>query len=473
PLEYPAAVVWPESVEQIQAILRVARAHHAPIIPYGAGSGVTGGTVPDSQSLIVDTKRLNQILKIDAEHLQLEAQVGILGEILERRLAHHNLTLGHSPSSINCSTLGGWLATRSAGQLSTRYGKIEDNILSLRAILADGSIFDTTQIQEFLPGLDAPSLLVGSEGTAGILVDAQLRLFPAPASRSFRGISYPNTSGGLEAIRQIMATGIRPAAVRLYDPIDTLFVGSGKTDSSKDNSSHSFLKDMLSGSGGLGRWVFRRFLQNHTLVNRLSPFLPGGALLILSFEGEPEQVNAEVEDCLDIAKRCGGKDLGDRPGKTWWERRHAVSYKQSPVIDRGAFVDTMEVAATWDKLERLHRHVRRAISKEAIVLAHFSHAYASGCAIYFTFIFPACGFETTRKRYLRIWDRGLRAALRVGGTISHHHGVGMLKKKYALQERTGELNLLSRLTEAFDPDRRMNPARRLDTVSRDHSSSWL
>ena len=217
----PDCVVWPESEAAIAAVVRFCVDHKVPVVPYGAGSGVCGGTLPLHGGVVVDVKRVGEpAFSIDRESLTVTAPAGLNGQHLEDRLETAGFTLGHFPSSIMCSTVGGWLAARSAGQFSSRYGKIEDMVVSLRVVLPDGSLLDTADRAPGEP--DWNQLLIGSEGTLGVITAATLRIHPAPASRSLRGFRFLHLNDALRAMRLVMQAGLRPMVLRLYDPFDSM-----------------------------------------------------------------------------------------------------------------------------------------------------------------------------------------------------------------------------------------------------------
>jgi alkyldihydroxyacetonephosphate synthase len=211
----PDVVVWPETVDEVREIVHIARRMGVPIVPYGAGSGVCGGAVPIRGGITLDMKRMDRIVEVDAEGLTVTAEAGINGERLERALAARGLTLGHFPSSIYCSTLGGWLAARSAGQMSTKYGKIEDMALSVTAVTGRGDVVTTGRHGRAHAGPDFTQLVIGSEGTLGVIVQGKLRVRPAPEVRHLRGFEFARVPAGLEGIRRVLQRGLKPAVVRL------------------------------------------------------------------------------------------------------------------------------------------------------------------------------------------------------------------------------------------------------------------
>jgi alkyldihydroxyacetonephosphate synthase len=455
----PDVVVWPESAAEVAAIVAIARQLGVPIVPYGAGSGVCGGAVPIRGGITVDTKRMDRVLDIDTERLTVSAECGINGERLERALARRGVTLGHFPSSIYCSTLGGWLAARSAGQMSTRYGKIEDMALSVTAVTGRGDTITTGRLGRAGAGPDWTQLLIGSEGTLAILTRATLRIRPAPEVQLLRGFAVRRVTAGLEAIRRVLQRGLRPAVVRLYDEFDSWMALRGGHGGEAERPATTGALPSLTGDPAE--------VQDDGLLGRLRALRPRalqraqgrGCLLIVGCEGARPRAEAEARLVFAELERAGAKDLGEEPGHNWLRRRYAVSYNMSKMFAAGAFVDTMEVAATWERLIDLYDGVRAALSRHAFVMAHFSHAYAEGCSIYFTFAGHAPSRAAAERKYDALWRDGLAAATRAGGTISHHHGVGLMKGPAMADEHRESMALYEALKRAFDPDGILNPGK--------------
>jgi alkyldihydroxyacetonephosphate synthase len=438
----PDLIVWPAAAAEVQAVVRLCRQHGVPLYPFGAGSGVCGGAAPHG-GVVLDLKRMRDV-HIDREAMTVTFQPGILGAHLERALLREGLTLGHFPSSIMCSTGGGWLATRGAGQCSTRYGKIEDMVRAGEVVLGTGEVVTLST--------DTPDLLqliVGSEGTLGIIVSATCVVRPAPAVRRMRGFSFPWVASACQGIRRLLQSGLRPAVVRLYDELDTLISGQrghaggplperalvsaqrpprhapeelgpdegGGQELTLDEVLDMVRPDVRRAGKGLERWLVSRALGRPGLINRLAervvPRLSPGCRLILGFEGEEALTAAEERAALAELQQAGGRDLGPGPGEHWLRHRYDI------------------------------------------------HAYPDGCSIYFTFAGRRTGGDLAadQARYDALWQAALSAVVRAGGTISHHHGIGRLKARFMEDEHGPGMGLLLALKRALDPDNILNPGK--------------
>jgi alkyldihydroxyacetonephosphate synthase len=476
PFRRPDAVVRPRSTEEVAKVVRLANERGFAVVPWGAGSGVCGGTVAVRGGVALDLKGLGRIVKIDARSLLVETEAGVNGQHLEDALAAEGLTLGHFPSSIYCSTVGGWLAARGAGQLSTKYGKIEDHVLSLEVVLPTGEVIETTRTPRAAMGPDWNQLFVGSEGTLGVITRAVLGAREAPAERRFRAYDFKGVRPALEAIRVTLRRGARPAAVRLYDELDTLLVG-GEGDARPAageaeegiapwwplsvtglSQLGGFLASLPHEAAKLGK---KALLARPELANRIVRAIPNArCLLILTFEGDPALVSAEERIAHEACVQQEGRDRGPEPAERWWRNRYAVSFKQSEAYKMGGFVDTMEVATTWDRIWDLYQAMREALSPHVVVLAHFSHAYPEGASIYFTCAARLEDPASARALYARMWEVGMKTAVAHRAAISHHHGIGLLKADALRASMKPELfGAFERVKHALDPRNVLNPGK--------------
>ncbi len=448
----PALIVWPESVDDVRALVRFAREEGAPLVPFGAGSGVCGGVEPEPRAIVVDLKRMRDY-RIDAEAPLIDVGPGAMGITLEEEIQREGYTIGHFPSSILCSTVGGWVAARGAGQCSGLYGKIEDMVVSLECVLGDGEV---VELRRRRSGADLTPLMIGSEGTLGVITRAKLRLHPAPRARAYSAFSFKDIAAGWNALRELFQNGLRPAVSRLYDPIDSALMRQGSVRSGGGSRRRK--------SGGRSRAlaaVLRSALRVPAALNAVIEAaegnLLGGSTLVLVFEGTDDEVHADSERAEELCRQLGAVTLGEGPARTWFQHRYSVSYRQSPVFRMGAFSDTMEVAAPWACLDQLYDDVRRALGRHVLVMAHLSHAYPDGCSIYFTFSGVGRDDADAARIYERAWRDALGAAIGAGGTLSHHHGVGRSKAPRLGEELGLGVDVIRRIMRACDPSGIMNP----------------
>ncbi|HEV3408155.1 MAG TPA: FAD-binding oxidoreductase, partial [Gaiellaceae bacterium] len=221
PLGRPEVVVVPTSEEAVTGVLEVANRRGVPVVPWGGGSGSQGGAVPTEGGIVLDLRALDRIVEIDEESLSVTAEAGVNGRRLEGELNERGLMLPHYPASADLATVGGYVAARGSGVLSTRYGKIEDLVLSLRVVVPTGEVIDTVRVPRHAVGPELTQLFVGSEGTLGVVTRATLQLAPLPAARRFEAVSFPSVAVGVGAVRGAIARGLRPSVVRLYDEVAT------------------------------------------------------------------------------------------------------------------------------------------------------------------------------------------------------------------------------------------------------------
>jgi alkyldihydroxyacetonephosphate synthase len=465
----PAGIVWPTSTEEVAAIVRWAHDHETPIVPFGAGSGVCAGVLPHERIIVMDLKRMTRWRSFDEDARTLDVESGQMGLPLEEDLQRRGFTLGHFPSSILCSTVGGWVAARSAGQCSGLYGKIEDMVLALECVTGTGEV---VTLRHRSSGPNLIPLVVGSEGTMAIVTSSLLRLHPKPRARAFAGFSFPSTEHGWEAMRALFQAGLRPAVSRLYDPFDAMLARRGSV--KKDGADSG-------GTPGLGAAALRSLLRRPGAINELlegsfGSKLLGGSLVVLIFEGEGDAPQRDLEQARALFATMRATYEGEGPARKWLLHRYSVSYRQAPVFAAGLFSDTMEVAAPWSKLRALYDGVRRSLGEHVFVMAHLSHAYPDGCCIYFSFAGTAAkgagvpgsaGWdERCEITYDRAWKAAMRAAIEAGGTLAHHHGVGRSKAPRMTTELgAGGVEAVRALMRAFDPKGILNPGNLLPPSS--------
>ena len=412
-------IVFPSNVDEVSEVLAIANKMKIPVTPVGGGAGTCGGTVPIYGGMQLDLKRLNRIGEIDHESMLVRVEAGVVGIDLEEEVNRFGYTTGHTPTSLRASNVGGFVATRSGGSMSSLYGKIEDLTLGLEVVLPDGSIVTTKAVPRHSVGPDLLQLFIGSEGTLGVITEATLRLFPIPEERRFRSVSFPDVHSGLEAIRKIFREGILPSVVRLYDPEDAAFSFSMHFE-----------------------------------------FEEGYCMLLLAFDGDAKKVEIDEARSLELCLAEGGTDQEEGPSKRWWEHRYDMYYPTRIKTAGFTVVDTIDVVATYDKLENIYSAMKEAMeAHEAIVLCHFSHMYQNGGSFYMIFYSSQPTAEEAWEIYTRIWDDGVAACHREGGAMSHQHGVGLTRSTYTEDELGSSFSVLKKIKEVLDPNGIMNPGK--------------
>ncbi|MCC6215263.1 MAG: FAD-binding oxidoreductase [Polyangiaceae bacterium] len=449
----PAAVAWPSTTAEVRRVLEWAREEGARLVPFGAGSGVCGAILPDRSTLVVDLKRMRH-RRVDRERMTLDAGPGVMGYELEEDLAREGLTVGHFPSSILCSTVGGWVAARGAGQCSGRYGKIEDMVVDLETVTGGGEL---AELRRRRSGPSLVPLWIGSEGTLGVITRVGLRLHAAPPARGFAAWSFPTVEAGWEAMRALFQAGLRPAVARLYDAIDSAMMGGGHGGRRPARAPRASRPAWARLQASIARRALRLPRALNHAIEASEGWLLGGCTLVLLFEGTEAECAADRARAAELCRAGEGRDLGEDPARRWLARRYAISYHQAPVFRLGAFSDTMEVSAPWSRLGALYHGVRRALGEHVLVMAHLSHAYPDGCSIYFTFTGAGRTDDEALGVYDRAWAAALDAAVAAGGTLSHHHGVGR-SKAARLRAELGDsgVELFAALRRIVDPARVLN-----------------
>ena len=423
--EVPAmasAVARPVTAAETAAVLAVCHDARIPVTAMGGRSGVCGNSVPVFGGVLLDLTALQGVVAVDDDSLQVDVRAGTFGNSLESTLRDdHQLTLGHWPQSVELSTVGGWLACRSAGQYSTRYGKIEDMVIGLEVALADGRIIHTGgAAPRSATGPDLTQLFVGSEGTLGVITEARLRVHPAPATDRRRAFGFSSFDEGLAASRRILRRGATPAVLRLYDTTE-----SGRTFGTS-----------------------------------------GAHVLIVLDEGDPELIGAVLAVVDDECKAA--IRLDDALVQLWLDHRNDISILEA-VVRAGLTVDTIEIAARWAALPGLYEEVIAALvamEGTLVASAHQSHAYTNGACLYFTFAGRVASdgaagtvANAADSYYRRAWDLVMSVTIAHGGTISHHHGIGLNRGRHLTRALGPAFEVLVAMKHALDPRGVLNPGK--------------
>jgi alkyldihydroxyacetonephosphate synthase len=443
---FPDAVSYPNSDEDVRSLMTFARQAGASLIPYGGGTSVVGHVNPRSQSppcLTVDLSRMNQLLDLDHASQLATFEAGVRGPDLEAQLAKHGYTLGHYPQSFELSTLGGWIATRSSGQQSLYYGRIEDHFAGGHVEALDDS-WDIPPFPASAAGPDLRHFLLGSEGRLGIITRATLRVRPIPEIEQFHAVFFRDWSSGVEAVRDLAQTGIDLSMLRLSDEVETQTTLA------------------LAGRERLVSFA------DHGL--RLLGHGNQRCLLLFGVTGTRRETRVAQRSAKAIVRNYGGLHTGTLIGEMWKKSRFHTPYLRNTLWELGYALDTVETATTWSRvpetLESICSAIRSGLEtagERVFTFAHLSHIYRHGASIYVTYLFRrATTPEETLSRWKILKALASEAIVTNGGTISHQHGVGLDHAEYLHAEK-GPLGmkLLSSAFQSADADMVMNPGKLL------------
>jgi len=408
---FPEVVVYPHDEDEVARLLAWATENKISVTPWGAGSAVTGAPLPLTGGITVDMSGMDQILSVDETNLMVTVQAGTMGGSLEEELNRRGFTLNHSPQSLGISTVGGWVATRSTGQFSSRYGGIEDLIISLTVVLSSGEIVKTKPTVRPAMGPDWRQLFLGAEGTLGIVTEITLKIFPISNHRLFEAVEFDSVLSGLGVMQRIMQSGLAPFLIRFYD---------------QDESRH--------------------LLRDETYAR---------CVMFLGFEGLEGVATAEYEAAMEICRSADGTALGQDLVLGWMERRFDFSAVENIQNNPSGVAETIEVAHFWDGIYETYAGLKKAMAPYVDqVLAHFSHAYPQGTSLYIILL-GAKGVEKdaaeAEETLRRIWKTASEVALQTGAATAHHHGTGIVRLPVVREELGSSMKLLERVKHSLDP----------------------
>lgn len=443
------AVAKPETESQVEDALGFADKHEMTVIPYGGGTSVVGHLeVPDTgrPAMCIDLQRCSRLHHLDTENHLAEFDPGVNGPGLEAALKAHGYTLGHYPQSFDYSTLGGWVVTRSSGQQSLYYGRIEDLFAGGRMIAPAGRL-NLPPFPASAAGPDLRHAVLGSEGRMGILTRALVRVRRLPETDDVYGIFLPTWKAARDAVQQLVRADLPLSMLRLSSPVETM--------------TNLVMAGHEKQIGMLKKYLRIRGLHDSTWC-----------MLLLGVIGDRRAALAGKKRAMKIIRKHGGVSAGTPMGKAWKKNRFLAPYLRNTLWDRGYAVDTLETAVTWDRVDTTMKNIEASLkgaledeNEKIHVFSHLSHVYPTGSSIYTTYVFRiANSARKTLARWHSLKKAASQAIVDAGGTISHQHGVGVDHKAY-LQAEKGELgvDLIRTLSARMDPFQRFNTGKLFDT----------
>ena len=390
-------IVSPKDAQEVSKVLKIANYYKIPVTTWGGGGGTQGGAIPVCGGILLDTKRMNQIFDFNEEGMYIECGAGAIYKHIEWAANERGYSTMHFPSSLTCSTVGGFLAHRGIGVVSTKYGKIDDMVLQMEVVLPNGDIIYTSSAPKHAAGPDLNQIFIGSEGTLGIITKAQIRIYMQPEVRRFRGFLFKDMHGAFQASRELLQI-FKPSVMRLYDEAETA-----------------------------------------SLIKKIVGVAKPGAFMNIAYEGKKELVDVEEKILLETFAKYGAEDLGSEYGEKWWKEKITFFYP-GHMMDLPQMFGTMDTIAPYDKIEEIYWAMKKAIETKfpnIRFIAHFSHWYEWGAMIYDRFICdnPPQDPVEAMKLHNEVWTTGVRTALAHGGVVNDHHGVGiklgrLMKEQY-------------------------------------------
>ena len=457
----PDVVVYPENEDEIQKIVDIAMDANAVLIPFGGGSNIGGSLEPlrtEKRVVIsLDMGRMNKVLEIDSDAGLARIQAGALGPDLEEQLAAKGWTIGHFPDSFTHSTLGGWIATRSSGMQSDKYGDIADITRGLRLVRPGGTVV-IRPIPSASNGPSVREMILGSEGRLGIVTEAWVQVHRVPAKRDVYAYFFPNFETGLKAMQEIAESDAAPSITRVSDNMETRF------SLATSKASHGITKFV---SGTVLPAIFRSKGWNLDEI----------CLSFIGYEGSERHAKLQKKLVDRIVRKYNGMGVGKGPGILYDQKKFDTPYIRDFLLDRGAAGDVSESAAPWSKLQRLHDGAVEAahgafkkIGAQGVIISHLSHSYHSGACLYFTFGFKfgkdALGDYDIVKSAIQ------QSFIDNGGSISHHHGVGLEHAPWLEDDISASgIAVMQGLFDAVDPKGNFNPGKVIAAPGLDQGNS--
>jgi alkyldihydroxyacetonephosphate synthase len=424
----PDAVVLPGSHDEVGAVLRACSEHGVAVVPFGGGTSVVGGVAPERGALhavvALDLRRLDRLVEVDDISWTATLEAGLTGPRAEALLAERGFALGHVPQSFERATIGGYAATRSAGQLSTGWGRFDALVERVRVATPAGDL-DLGRAPGSAAGPDLKQLVLGSEGTFGVVTSVTVRVRPVPEARRHEGWRVADLATGVEVLRTLAQRGPRPDLARLSDEVETAM-------------------GVATGGGGEDQ--------------------AGGCLLLVGWEGFADDVERRAAAATAILEAAGAVSLGEAAAESWRHGRFRAPRLRDELLGAGLVLETLETATSWRELMALHARVGEVLAAaldgfSPLVACHVSHLYAAGASLYFT-VLARRDADDPVGQWTQAKAKVMDALARSGATLTHHHAIGADHAPWLAAE-DGELGveLLRAVKHRLDPAGILNPGK--------------
>ncbi len=421
----PDFIVLPSTTEEVSRIVKVANIYRIPVIPWGGGSGSQGGVTPIYGGITIDLKLMNKILEINHEAQSVTVQAGKNGYELEHELNNKGYTLGHIPASIHSATVGGYLAARGSGVLSTKYGKMEDIVMNVEVVLPNGDPIRTLPVPTHASGPGILQVFVGAEGSYGIITEATARIERLPEDRRFKAYLFKDLQSGLNACKEIILSRIQPSVMRLYDEPES----------------------------------------QKRIEKILGMKIESGCYMCFAVEGDKEITAILEKRAIDICVRYEGEELGNKAAWEWWHHRYNF-YFPPKALDLPWMFGTMDTLCTFDKIEKLYWTKKKLLEEKYAkwdlqYIAHLSHWFPWGAMVYDRFIIenPPWDADEALALHNEIWNDAARASIACGAVLNEHHGIGLKLGRLVREQYGPAFQVLEAIKNGLDPNTILNPGK--------------
>ena len=415
----PDYVVRPGSAEEVSKVLKIANYYKIPVQTWGGGSGSQGGALPMAGGIILDIKRMDKLLDIDTVSGTVTCETGMIFQTLEWIVNEKGFSVMHMPSCLTCCTVGGALAHNGIGILSTKYGKIDDMVLSLEVVLPNGDIINTLPVPKHSSGPDLTALFLGSEGTLGVMTKVRFKMVRLPEVRRHHAFLFKSISDGYSACREIVQS-VKPSIIRLFDEAETV-----------------------------------------SIIKKVIGFEKKGSFMNMTVEGFDAIVKEEEKIIMGVCEKYGAEYLGSEYGEKWFANRITFFYP-GYIMNNPQMFGTMDTCATYDNIEKIYWAMKKTVEDNfpgVRFISHSSHWYEWGCMNYSRFIIdePPEDPQECIRLHNQIWNAGVRAAIANGGIINDHHGVGLKLGRLMKESYGPAMQVLEGIKKTLDPNGIMNP----------------
>lgn len=420
----PDLVVYPENEQQVSELIKTAKIHNISLIPFGGGTNVTDALrCKESENRVivsVDMRRMNRVLWIDTENMMACIEAGAVGRHIMQSLERYGFTMGHEPDSVEFSTLGGWIATNASGMKKNKYGNIEDLVLDVTVVTADGKLERKTPVPRESVGMDSRRLMFGSEGALGIITSAIVKLFPLPEAQVYGSVLFPSYEDGYDFMKEVTLTFTPPASMRLVDNLQFQFGMALKPASS-------------------GFKVIKSNIEKF-FVTKIKGFEPEQMVACtLVFEGTKAEVEHQQREVYRIAEKHKGMKAGGENGRRGYQLTYSIAYIRDFLINHYIIAESFETSCAWSDAMKICENVKKVLTEEykkrglpgnPVIISRITQVYRTGVAIYFYFGFYYKGIPNPSEVYVELENIAREEILRCGGSLSHHHGIGKIRQAF-------------------------------------------